>query len=593
MKNILLLLTCYLFQHGTAICQDPPFCHGPNSPFCYEFPDPLSGPNIYNLSVCAGREIQFEHKSQDGSWTYHWTSSPTDNSLHCNGQSDLTCHNPIAIPYRNTTYTVIGCKNGETDVVYKAQFVVSIGLSLVLGPKESDFLSGKQGRVMISTYQDDIYYTPYQEVDGVHGGDGKVKIKAFIYPANAAMGQTVYFRVRDPDPDDESSYEKATSGSPETGGDNLDPNNENGLLIAPNGQSGSVVNVPASMGSSDVINGVSAWIVQVDLKITDQYSGDNYVVEASLSPNFEPGCAYDKTINLVAWKRIYVEYDRMYKKGATLIQDFTPDSDTNDDVLYVDNVDDFIVDNINPMQIQLFSVDGISLSNILVKNKNASLNSLTVSDIPYNSTIDKIRSGIRIPSDLSSYEIDKSQLVDGFGLNTSGTDGGTFVEFIFDIPNENNFAPCYKIFPFIITSSGTLDPTAIYVRYTNSWFDHAQSGDKTNVFLALAGTEMAANPSTGFIPGGVTLSFYNTSTIFVKKNNFPTYERSALVHEFGHQFNVVSAHVDSDWPRRNHMDSDFCIMTYIREHYNIAEFDYKQDDDYSCIKIIRGEHDGL
>jgi len=61
-------------------------------------------------------------------------------------------------------------------------------------------------------------------------------------------------------------------------------------------------------------------VAEVDLRITDRCSGDNYKVYASLLPIDQPNPwrAQQSTGTLVAWKACLVEYDRMYKEGGDI-----------------------------------------------------------------------------------------------------------------------------------------------------------------------------------------------------------------------------------------------------------------------------------
>ena len=73
---------------------------------------------------------------------------------------------------------------------------------------------------------------------------------------------------------------------------------------------------PGGPGTLSVPDAVSdpKGTVRTVLTITDAYAGDNYQVEASLVP-FATFQKTARTGVLTAWKRAYVEYDRMYKVG--------------------------------------------------------------------------------------------------------------------------------------------------------------------------------------------------------------------------------------------------------------------------------------
>jgi hypothetical protein len=73
----------------------------------------------------------------------------------------------------------------------------------------------------------------------------------------------------------------------------------------------------------------STGTVRTTLRITSRYAGDNYRVIASTDPAFpcatNSSCA--KSGELVAWKRVYIETNRMYKKGG-LLTDNVPKGST-------------------------------------------------------------------------------------------------------------------------------------------------------------------------------------------------------------------------------------------------------------------------
>jgi hypothetical protein len=103
------------------------------------------------------------------------------------------------------------------------------------------------------------------------------------------------------------------------------------------------------------IAGTDRAVAETTLRITDRYSGDNYQVRATMQKphNLEP---FDKrtswTTNdvyvtssikesetMIAWKRVYIEQDNMYKLGATITADALAGA-TN---LTVDSTADFSV----------------------------------------------------------------------------------------------------------------------------------------------------------------------------------------------------------------------------------------------------------
>lgn len=64
-------------------------------------------------------------------------------------------------------------------------------------------------------------------------------------------------------------------------------------------------------------------MASVTLTISQQYAGNNYVVQTCLKSNFTG--PVPQTTTLTAWKRVYLEVDRMYQSGATIVTTHAPD----------------------------------------------------------------------------------------------------------------------------------------------------------------------------------------------------------------------------------------------------------------------------
>jgi hypothetical protein len=164
---------------------------------------------------------------------------------------------------------------------------------------------------------DDSWPSPFQS------SDGEIEIVAKVTKESGApaAGKQVYFRVTDPE--DPASYVHADKKHT---GDNRDPldaafkDMKTPKPVPGGGPAGTVS--PASAVSD------STGTVRTMLRITSRYAGDNYRVIASTDPAFP--CANDASCaqsgELVAWKRIYLETNRMYKKGGLLADDVPPGS---------------------------------------------------------------------------------------------------------------------------------------------------------------------------------------------------------------------------------------------------------------------------
>jgi len=167
--------------------------------------------------------------------------------------------------------------------------------------------AGTPQKVLIHKYRsDDGYPSPLQQHDRQITVDGFVTNSANVPIA----GKTVYFRMIDPP--DPSPY--VVAGGDSRAGDNVD-----------------------GAGTLNAFSAVSdaSGHVSVDLTVTDHVAGDNYQLEASLDPSFNCGSAgCPKSATYTAWKRVYVEVNKMFRHGAFLTADTKP----GDRVIQVDDV---------------------------------------------------------------------------------------------------------------------------------------------------------------------------------------------------------------------------------------------------------------
>lgn len=147
--------------------------------------------------------------------------------------------------------------------------------------------------------------------EGVSDADGKISIWVSTNDVNGnpVGGKTAYFRVLDPA--DTAPYainaranDNKDSAAGTLGGGGITPDPTNPRMVS---------------AVSD-----ASGLVKLILSTTPQYAGDNYRIEASYDPNFvcSGGCPQSGT--LTAWKRVYVERDRMFRKGSDLTQDVSP-----------------------------------------------------------------------------------------------------------------------------------------------------------------------------------------------------------------------------------------------------------------------------
>jgi len=152
-------------------------------------------------------------------------------------------------------------------------------------------------RVLTHNYGAYPYPSPLQTLDGA------IRVNAFVsLNGQPAPNKTIHFRLIDPP--DAADYVAHAGDS--TYGDNADG--------------------PGSLNGQQVVTAVSdgAVRVSVTLNVSSFAAGDNYQIEASGTPNFSCGLACAKSATFTAWKRIYVEYNKMFRRGAFLREDAEP-----------------------------------------------------------------------------------------------------------------------------------------------------------------------------------------------------------------------------------------------------------------------------
>ena len=84
-------------------------------------------------------------------------------------------------------------------------------------------------------------------------------------------------------------------------------------------------------------------VAKAILEVTDHWAGDNYVI--TVHAIYEPTPLNDHSGTLIAWKRVYIEKDKMYKIGSHLAAEFTADGNSDPDVITVTDASVFSVDD--------------------------------------------------------------------------------------------------------------------------------------------------------------------------------------------------------------------------------------------------------
>lgn len=486
--------------------------------------------------------------------------------------------NVVTVDVDGNNITVTGVSAGTTRILAMRNgtlfgFCDVCIYSQEMHPLSWEFTAGKEGRVLISTTQDDTYYTSAQTEDG------KIKITYMAQVMDHSeelVGKSVHFRVIDPD--DLSPYEPDTNGNDNRG-------------VAGKLSSGTSTDTKTLVLVDD-----NTCKAETTLTFSN-HSGDNYIVQATTRKDAGDNWVFDalspQTPTLVAWKRIYIEYDQMYQVGATVTETRLPDGDNADnDEITVDNTSDFSVDD----EIVLFTKDGDFFP---TKVMGKSATTITIED--YNAVIYKYVGMKKVGfNDVYSVGFDYVPVV--YGQDTDGSDGGVFVEYINNIQGSN-YVPKYTSFTNQI----------IWLQYSKKWYNNYE--DNANVFHVIAAYRYYDYEKYAF-------SVYSENTLTIFTGNFDLFAnienaiKETVIHEFAHLYELDNdyEHVDSeddldwvDWeteippgwdPTRPNLHgtpnylrptpSDACVMSHARIRDNdIAELDS------ACIYFIRDASDPM
>jgi hypothetical protein len=152
-------------------------------------------------------------------------------------------------------------------------------------------------RVLTHKYRSDDFYPSDDQ-----RSEGRITIRAAVKAGDQPRaGVKVWFRVVDPP--DAAPY-VVRAGDQHTD-DNHDP--LGGRLIVTEATSDSEGNV------------------ETELEITSFAAGDNYRVEGSFNQSFScPNATCPSTGILTAWKRVYVEVNKMFRRGTTVMGAVAP-----------------------------------------------------------------------------------------------------------------------------------------------------------------------------------------------------------------------------------------------------------------------------
>ncbi len=274
-------------------------------------------------------------------------------------------------------------------------------------------------RVLISAFNGVSFPSNYQTEDA------KIQITAAIKNYDPSMDgvQTIYFEVVDPP--DPSKYILGQYY------DNDDDPNSTGIFFE-NGAS-----------TAQIITSTGA--ASMTLIITDRYAGDNYEVIVHMEKNDNSIMSVATTGILTAWKRIYIEADKMFKKGSPIVLPVMP---YTNEISVSDTADFTISDTVVIMDInndnyeywEMFNIDDIDYDNKIIILNNTTQRGYIQST---NELLPESFLGITNGSPF--YESDLS--------NLSGVLGLAYIEYIYlsdesspvPLPNWNNLEPTVNI----------------------------------------------------------------------------------------------------------------------------------------------------
>ena len=279
------------------------------------------------------------------------------------------------------------------------------------------------------------------------------------------------------------------------------------------------------------------------------------------------GLGDTQTDLLIAWKRIYLERDNMYKDGATLTAAHTPNGDASNDTITVDNAYDFRTTGPNSL-ITIFGQGGNSVDTYVISKTTTTI---TIPDL--NTGFSKY-DGVKIRSENDTYSAPDDYILMAYGMDPDGSDGGVFVEFVDTSGDES--IPKYKNFP----DNDEMSEFCLY------WFDHPGISGK-NCIQLVAGKAIYSGKLGMSNPGLNRSIIYNDAHTGTNKDKKL---KDTVVHELGHQFDVSGAHVDSNDHHQNHLGAghDDCIMTYATDDED-DESEFCTD----CIGEVRREDEPL
>ena len=516
-------------------------------------------------------------------------------------------------------------------------------------PEVTSVTPAQSSKVLISALYGGGYPSPEQAVLAQapnQNEDAFAKVRVTAMVKNAMAGDIVTFEVTDPD--DASPYAEDTTpetiydytdgalngkldiaaasdnDQPNNGNDNRDPDKNGRKYAAFQNQCLDSRRVTIGQeGSEKLANGT--WKAWTTLNITQRFGGDNYVVnataeEANLDQSFtEQQQLKDKFKSsglLVAWKRVYSDFNRSYAMGSYLTAKFPLSSDPNQDteqktkvgevlaqgedydVLFVKFTDDFTVGDTlilwdraeSPMETTVIRKD--EARSALVVSRVAKSQTMLLGGVMVPQTL-PIYSGVRIKGKAElSDEVSREDLHFTYGKVADGSDGGTFVEFSetggWILPHIKEFRTLEEPFPLLFHWA----VSRIRRNQFHMSFYHSRapvSGvalpDRNNI-RDLSGEGMSLVTVT------TTPSLLNSGVRSVVERQ----DKNVMAHEFGHLLGrwgdnhidydpASGGHIDGFTEVKDYQGQEFCLLTYLGSRTKIGRFDV------DCLYGIRDKED--
>ncbi len=520
-----------------------------------------------------------------------WSDRTKGTLLVGNGDNDSKTYAADAVPGIVYVEGVVGgqttldmiLKDPSGNAVASDQIIITVRTVKIDSPATAAPTSTTPEitayRVLISKHN---YVDPWPSTCQTE--NRKIRITASVNPP--AQGVKIYFKNWDYD--DQSPYEPLVGYLPDRNwGDNKDEAVGAGSLSIPNEYPDEYTG--GTEGGFTYVYTNASGIAKVDLQITDHCAGDNYIVTANPGPsNALPKPDWrNATGNLVAWKRVYVENDAMFRVGCYLASDFTHDTDLFPDTIEVeegcgslfhDGEDIMIVDALSHQEVTIMYVEGdlLRLWDDI--------------DDDYRIGYTGEGRGAAVGSlEAGFFWADPGEVHDAFGDpgNVGGTDGGTFVEFWAYTGQQAGSG----VVPYEHELNDETSPSMI--EFQHMWFAH--QNQYNNVWLLGADVYSQTQNVLGWTPSGLM-----TSCVYVGKiESFPELTensvRFATVHELGHVF-------DLSWTDYFHADNHChlgpqdsrCVMDYASTGYTpettTVEFCW---DDINHLLEVRKQADPL